>query len=297
MLQMGWIGLGAMGKPMAFNLLRAGYKMNVYNRSKDKAEELLQAGAEWAHSPREVCERSEIIVIMVADALAVEHILTGPDGLFSTELKGKIIVDMSTIGPQDSQRFSELVKQRGGVFLDAPVSGSVKPAQDGQLVVLVGGETEAFEGCRPIFNVLGKAAIHFGGNGSGSSAKLVINSLLGITVQGISESLVLAEQLGLQRDQVLAMMSESALNTPLLQGKKEMFLEEQFPAAFALKLMTKDLKLAAQAALQANTPLPAVAATLNTFLAANANHKGDLDVASVYLQLKDMAGLEKNQDK
>jgi 3-hydroxyisobutyrate dehydrogenase len=283
-----------MGKPMAANLLRAGYPIHVHNRSKDKAEELLQAGAEWAHSPREACERSEIVVMMVADAAAVEQILTGADGILAADLQGKIVIDMSTIGPDDSRQFAGLVQERGGSYLDAPVSGSVKPAQDGQLVVLAGGEADTFERCRPLFDVLGKASIHFGGSGSGSSAKLVINTLLGITMQGISESLVLASRLGLQSEQVVSMIGESAVNTPLFQGKKEMLLREQFPAAFALKLMTKDLKLAANAAVQTDTPLPALSAALGTYLTAKANGKGDLDVASVYLQLKEMTGLENN---
>ncbi|CAM3026621.1 NAD(P)-dependent oxidoreductase [Paenibacillus sediminis] len=290
MLKIGWIGLGAMGKPMAANLLRAGYQVYVYNRTKDKAEELLQAGACLASSPKEVSEHSDIIITMVSDSAAVESVLTRSDGILSAQLQGKIIVDMSTTGPNDSKKFSQLVNDHGGLFLDAPVSGSVKPAQDGTLIVLVGGDAEVYEKCRPIFDVLGKTSIHFGDNGSGSSAKLVINSLLGITMHGISESLMLASQLGLNTEQVLFMMSESALNSPLLQAKKQMLLQEEFPAAFALKLMTKDLKLTVDAATQANTPLPTVATVLNTFLAAKANNKGDLDMASVYLQLKEMAG-------
>jgi 3-hydroxyisobutyrate dehydrogenase len=291
MQRIGWIGLGAMGNPMAANLLRAGYQVHVYNRSKEKAEPLLQAGAQWAQSPREASERSDIIVTMVADAAAVEQLLTMPGGILESDLQGKTVVNMSTIGPEDTRRFAGLVEQRGGDFLDAPVSGSVKPAQEGQLIILVGGEADVLERCRPMFDVLGKMSIAFGGVGNGSSAKLVINSLLGMVMQGIAEALVMASGLGLNKEQVAALISESALNSPLFQAKKGMLLQEEFPPAFALKLMTKDLKLAADEAIRRNVPLPVVSTVLNTFLAANANGKGDLDLSSVYKHLKETADL------
>ncbi len=292
----GWIGLGAMGKPMAGNLLQAGYQVHVYNRSREKAETLLQSGAQWAQSPREVSDRSDIIVIMVSDASALKQLLIMPDGILDSDLQGRTVINMSTIGPDDSRKFAEMVRARGGSFLDAPVSGSVKPAQDGQLIILVGGETDVLEQCRPIFDVLGKSSIHFGDVGNGSSAKLVINSLLAMIMQGISEALVMAAGLGLNKDQVAQLISESALNSPLFQAKKEMLLQEEFPPAFALKLMAKDLKLAADEAISHNVPLPVVSTVLNTYLAANANGRGDLDLSSVYLQLKEMAGLGKKEE-
>jgi 3-hydroxyisobutyrate dehydrogenase len=291
MQTIGWIGLGAMGNPMAANLLRAGHQVHVYNRSKERAEPLLQAGAKWAQSPREVSERSDIIVTMVADAAAIEQLFTMPDGILASDLQGKVMVNMSTIGPEDSRKFAGWVQQRGGDFLDAPVSGSVKPAQEGQLIVLVGGEADVLERCRLMFDVLGKTFIHFGEVGNGSAAKLVINSLLGMIMQSIAEALVMASGLGLNKDQVAALISESSLNTPLFQAKKGMLLQEEFPPAFALKLMAKDLKLAADEAIRHNVPLPVVSTVLNTYLAANANGKGDQDLSSVYLQLKEMAGL------
>jgi 3-hydroxyisobutyrate dehydrogenase len=290
MQTIGWIGLGAMGTPMAANLLRVGYEVHVYNRSKERAEPLLQAGAQWAQSPREVSEHSNVIVTMVADAAAIEQLLTMSDGILASDLQGKTVVNMSTIGPGDSRKFAEMVRQRGGDFLDAPVSGSVKPAQEGQLIILVGGAAEVLERCRPMFDVLGKSSIHFGDVGNGSAAKLVINSLLGMMMQGISEALVMASGLGLNKDHVAELISESALNSPLFQVKKGMLLQEEFPPAFALKLMAKDLKLAADEAIRHNVPLPVITTVLNTYLAANANGKGDLDVSSVYLQLKEMAG-------
>ncbi|WP_123041593.1 NAD(P)-dependent oxidoreductase [Cohnella candidum] len=291
MQTVGWIGLGAMGTPMAANLLRAGYRVHVYNRSMEKAAPLIEAGATAAQSPREAAERSDVVVTMVADAAAVERLLVLPDGILSAELNGKTVVNMSTIGPAETRGFAAMVRERGGDFLDAPVSGSVKPAQEGQLIILAGGEADVVERCRPIFDVLGKTTIHFGGAGDGSAAKLVINSLLAMVMQGISEALVMASGLGLDQGKVAALISESAVNAPLFQAKKGMLLQEEFPPAFALKLMTKDLKLAADEAVRRNLPLPVVSTVLNTYLAANANGKGELDLASVYLQLKEMAGM------
>jgi 3-hydroxyisobutyrate dehydrogenase len=291
MLSIGWIGLGNMGVPMVKNLLKAGFQVRVYNRSHERAEEVLKAGAVWAGSPKETVQHSDMTFTMVSDATAVEALLTGDGGILAAPLTGKIVVDMSTIGPEDSRRFAQLVKARGGEFLDAPVSGSVKPAQDGQLVILAGGNAEVFETCQPIFSALGKRSILFGDNGSGCLAKLVINLLLGITVQGVSEALVLADKVGLNRAQVLDMMLESALGSPFLRMKQQLFLENDFPAAFALRLMHKDIGLALDVAGQTGTPLPAASAANTVYSAAKESGKGDMDVSAVYLQLKEMAGL------
>ncbi|MFC5653728.1 NAD(P)-dependent oxidoreductase [Paenibacillus solisilvae] len=291
LLSIGWIGLGSMGVPMVKNLLKAGFQVRVYNRSPARAEEVLKAGAVWAGSPKETVQQSDMTFTMVSDAAAVEALHTGDEGILAAPLAGKIVVDMSTIGPEDSRRFAQLVKEHGGEFLDAPVSGSVKPAQDGQLVILAGGNADVFEICQPMFRALGKRSILFGENGSGCLAKLVINLLLGITVQGVSEALVLADKVGLNRAQVLEMMLESALGSPFLRMKQQLFLENDFPAAFALRLMHKDIGLALDVAGQTETPLPAASAANTVYSEAIASGKGDLDVSAVYLQLKEMAGL------
>lgn len=291
MKTIGWIGLGSMGRPMVSNLLQAGYAVNVYNRSRDKAKELVDRGAVLAASPREIAERSDIIVTMVSDAAAVEAVLTGEDGILAGLSGGKIVVDMSTIGPKDSRRFAAMIREQGADLLDAPVSGSVKPAAEGSLLILVGGQAAAYETCRPMLDVLGKQTIHFGESGMGSHAKIVINLLLGLSIQAVSEALLLAEKSGLQREQVIEMISQSAVNTPIFQLKKENFAAQEFPAAFALKLMAKDFGLAMDAAREADAPLPATAAAYTTYTAAKATGKGDLDIAAVFLQLLESAGV------
>ncbi|NRD77029.1 NAD(P)-dependent oxidoreductase [Bacillus sp. BRMEA1] len=288
---LGWIGLGHMGTPMAKNLLQAGYKVNVYNRSPEKTTSLVESGAIKLYSPKEVVEQSDIIFIMLSNSNAVKDVLSQENGVLHTIHPGKVIVDMSTISPEDSVSFAKLVSERGGIYLDAPVSGSVGAAIASQLVILVGGEEKAIDICQPYFNLLGKATIHFGTNGKGCSAKLAINLLLGIIGQGIGETLLLAEKSGLDKEKVLEMISLSGMNTPLFQGKKDMYRKEEFPSAFMLELMAKDLGLVKAEADRLETKLPLAEAANATYRSANGNGKAKLDMAAVYLELKDQNNL------
>ncbi|QXW84020.1 NAD(P)-dependent oxidoreductase [Bacillus sp. LJBS17] len=288
---LGWIGLGYMGAPMAKNLLQAGYKVNVYNRSLEKTTSLVESGATKLNSPKEVVEQSDIIFMMLSDSNAVQAVLTQDNGVLNAIQPGKVIVDMSTISPEDSLSFAKLVSERGGIYLDAPVSGSVGAAIAGQLVMLVGGEKKAKEVCQPYFNLLGKETIHFGSNSKGSSAKLAINLLLGIIGQGIGETVLLAEKSGLDKEKVLEMISLSGMNTPLFQGKKEMYRKEEFPSAFMLELMSKDLGLVKAEADRLETILPLAEVANTTYRSAKESGKAKLDMAAVYLELKEKNNL------
>ncbi|MCM3034266.1 NAD(P)-dependent oxidoreductase [Niallia sp. MER 6] len=291
MYTLGWIGLGQMGTPMAKRLLQAGFKVNVYNRSPEKANSLVEVGAIKLSSPKEVVEQSDIIFIMLSNSIAVKSVLTQEDGILNAIDSEKIIVDMSTISPKDSLSYAKLVSDRGGIYLDAPVSGSVGAAVAGQLVILVGGEQKAIDICQPYFNLLGKETIRFGTSSKGSSAKLSINLLLGIIGQGIGETLLLAEQSGLDKEKVLEMISLSGMNTPLFQGKKEMYRKEEFPSAFMLELMTKDLRLINDETERLKIELPLAEAAKATYRSANESGKAKLDMAAVYLELKERNNL------
>jgi 3-hydroxyisobutyrate dehydrogenase len=284
---LGWIGLGHMGTPMAKNLLQEGCKVNVYNRSPEKAAALVEAGATQLHSPKEIVQQSDIIFMMLSNADGVKSVLTQENGVLDGIKQGKILVDMSTISPEDSLSNAVLVSENGGVYLDAPVSGSVGAAVGRQLVILVGGDKSALEICQPYFQFLGKKTIHFGSNSKGSSAKLAINLLLGVIGQGIGETLLLAEKSGLEMEKVLDMISFSALNTPLFQGKKDMYRKGEYPSAFMLELMAKDLGLIKAEASRLETRLPLAEEAHNTYFSAKQNGKGKLDMAAVYLELKD----------
>ncbi|MHA2890663.1 NAD(P)-dependent oxidoreductase [Bacillus cereus] len=284
---LGWIGLGHMGEPMAMNLLQAGNKVNVYNRSPEKTTYLVELGATKLNSPKEIVEQSDIIFIMLSDSNAIQGVLTQDNGVLKAMRPGKVVVDMSTISPEDSLSFAKLVSEKGGIYLDAPVSGSVGAVKTGQLVILVGGENKAIEICHPYFNILGKETIHFGSNGKGSSAKLAINLLLSIIGQGIGEALLFAEKSGIDKEKVLDMISFSVMNTALFQGKKDMYRKEEFPSAFMLELMSKDLGLIKAEIDRMETILPLAEATNTTYRSAKENGKAKLDMAAVYLELKD----------
>ncbi|MCM3146070.1 NAD(P)-dependent oxidoreductase [Brevibacillus sp. MER 51] len=277
----GWIGLGNMGIPMASNLLAAGYDVRVWNRTPGKAAPLVALGAKETATLSELVAQSDVLFTMVSDDDAVKAIYTGSDGLLRLPVQGKLAVDMSTISPDTSRFLSEQAKQAGLRFLDAPVSGSVGPAKEGKLVIMVGGEKADYEVVKPMLDKLGKAAFYLGPNGAGTSAKLAINLLLGITVQGVSETLLFARSLGIGTEQMLDIISESAVGTPLIRGKAASILADDYPAAFALKHMAKDLRLAHEAGV--STPL---AESVNaTYRHALESGLGELDLMAILRHL------------
>ncbi|UIO43529.1 NAD(P)-dependent oxidoreductase [Brevibacillus brevis] len=277
----GWIGLGNMGIPMASNLLAAGYDVRVWNRTPGKAAQLVALGAKETATLSELVAQSDVLFTMVSDDEAVKAIYTGSDGLLSLPVQGKLAVDMSTISPDTSRFLAEQTKQAGLCFLDAPVSGSVGPAKEGKLVIMVGGERADYEIAKPMLDKLGKAAFYLGPNGAGTSAKLAINLLLGITVQGVSETLLFARSLGIGTEQMLDIISESAVGTPLVRGKAASILADDYPAAFALKHMAKDLRLAHEAGV--STPL---AESVNaTYRHALESGLGELDLMAILRHL------------
>ncbi|MFA4136134.1 MULTISPECIES: NAD(P)-dependent oxidoreductase [unclassified Brevibacillus] len=278
----GWIGLGNMGIPMASNLLAAGYDVRVWNRTPGKAAPLVALGAKETATLSALVAQSDVLFTMVSDDDAVKAIYTGSDGLLSLSIQGKLAVDMSTISPDTSRFLAEQTKQAGLRFLDAPVSGSVGPAKEGKLVIMVGGERADFEVAKPLLDKLGKAAFYLGPNGAGTSAKLAINLLLGITVQGVSETLLFARSLGIGTEQMLDIISESAVGTPLIRGKAASILADDYPAAFALKHMAKDLRLANEAGV--STPL---AESVNaTYRHALESGLGELDLMAILRHLE-----------
>lgn len=285
-LKTGWIGLGNMGKPMAKNLLKAGFEVSVFNRTKQKEKEIIEAGASSSNSPQQLIESCDIVITMLSDDEAVKAVFEGPEGLLTKDHAGKLLIDMSTVAPETSRRLSALCSKRGINFLDAPVSGSVKPAQDGTLIILAGGSSESFEKAKPIFDVLGKLSMHLGSAGFGSSAKLAINYLLGLNLQGLAETILFAENNGISKENMLTIVNESACGNAITKLKSSSILNNTYPAAFALKHLTKDLRLAAEAGL--NTPL--IHPLLDSYKKAEAAGLGDEDVMAI------MKWIEKEPD-
>jgi len=281
-LKLGWIGLGNMGNPMVKNLLNAGFELSVYNRTKDKETELVALGANSARSPQELIATSDVVLTMLSNDAAVQEIFEGNLGLLSNLNSGKLIINMSTVSPETSRYLSTISSKQQIGFLDAPVSGSVKPAQDGALVILVGGSVENYEKAKPIFNVLGKVAIHVGEAGVASSAKLAINYLLGLNLQGLAETVLFAEKSGVRTQDMLTIINEGACGNGITRIKAPSILNNDFPAAFALKHLVKDLRLAKEAGLDS----PLIHPLFDNFSKAEEEGFGEEDVMAIINSLR-----------
>ena len=242
--KIGWIGLGNMGTPMVKNLLKAGFEVTVYNRTAAKAAPLQEAGAKLAVSPAALWEVADTIITMVSDDAALQQIHQGKDGLLAGAKDGATVIDMSTVSPATSRDLAAKLAVKGVNYLDAPVAGSVKPAELGQLVIMVGGKKEVYEMAAPIFEKLGKAQFYLGQQGSGNNAKLAINTLLAFNMQGLAESVLFASEHGISPEAMLAIIGESALANAITKMKTANILAANYQPAFALKHLAKDLRLA-----------------------------------------------------
>ncbi|WP_366183083.1 NAD(P)-dependent oxidoreductase [Flavobacterium ovatum] len=282
-LKLGWIGLGNMGNPMVRNLLEAGFKVAVFNRSKDKETPLIEVGATSASSPQELIEHCDVVVTMLSNDEAVKEIFEDKtSGLLSKSFAGKTIINMSTVAPDTSRYLAMLCNEQQIGFIDAPVSGSVKPAQDGTLVIIVGGKPETYTHVKPVFDVLGKISIYVGIAGVASSAKLAINYLLGLNLQGLAETVLFAENNGVSKDDMLSIVNEGACANGITKIKSTAILSDSFPAAFALKHLVKDLKLANDAGLDSPLAQP----LLDSYSKAENEGFGEEDVMAIIKSLK-----------
>ncbi|MFC4196489.1 NAD(P)-dependent oxidoreductase [Pedobacter jamesrossensis] len=280
-LKIGWIGLGKMGIPMAEQLLKAKYLLSVYNRSKDKEAALKTMGAQTASAPSALMATCDIVFLMVSDDEAVSQIFKAEDGLLADESTGKIIINMSTVSPGISREMAALCEGKGNFYLDAPVSGSVKQAETGTLVIMAGGNEEAFEKVKPVFEKLGKLSMLVGANGAGNSTKLAINSLLAIHAQGLAETVLFAQANHINPEDLLTLISNSAIGTVFGKIKGDAIIADNYSAAFALKHIVKDLRLAKAEGLSS----PLAAAAFTTFQNAETEY-GDEDIIAVLKALK-----------
>lgn len=281
-LKLGWIGLGNMGNPMVMNLLKAGFEVMVFNRTKGKEAPLIQAGATAAQHPIELMAKCDVIITMLSNDDAVKEVFEGTHGLLSKQNSGKLIINMSTVSPETSRYLAKKCSDQEVQFIDAPVSGSVKPAQDGTLVILVGSTTTNFELAKPIFDALGKVAIHVGDAGVASSAKLAINYLLGLNLQGLAETVLFAESNGVSKEDMLQIINAGACGNGITTIKTTSILNDSYPAAFALKHLVKDLRLAKEAGLDS----PLIHPLYESYVTAEKEGLGDQDVMAILSSLK-----------
>lgn len=277
----GFIGLGNMGRPIAFNLLKAGYPLVVWNRTEAKAKDFLEEGAVWAGSPREVAEQCDILLTVLADATAVREVLLGADGVAMAEGKRPIVVEMSTISPVESLALAEHLRRKGFIMLDSPISGSTKAAEDAAMTLLVGGEARALEKVRPVLEAVAKNVYYMGGNGQGCYMKLVNNVILAAVLSGFSEAFVMGRKAGLDGDQMLDVILHGSAACPLLQFKGKAIAQRNFVPTFHLRMMRKDLSLAMVTADGLRTPMPLTSLLNELHQAGMAKGLGDEDFSSI----------------
>jgi 3-hydroxyisobutyrate dehydrogenase len=263
----GFIGLGLMGKPMAQNLLRAGFPLVVWNRTKAKADDLIRDGAKLAASPREVAAQSEVLITIVSDPLALEEVLFGEEGALGCLRTGSTLIDSSTVSPEMARRVAAACAERNVNFLDAPVTGGTWGAQKGELVFMVGGKAEVLQAVKPVLESMGKKFPLLGPNGAGQTVKLGMNLLLALQVDAFAEALALVTAAGVPAESLMEVLQSSMARSGVLDVKAPMMVKGEFPASFPLRLMHKDVRLALELAREHGIVLPAGAAAYSTYSA------------------------------
>lgn len=277
----GLIGLGLMGRPMAANLLKVGYPLTVWNRTRARADELAKLGAKVASSPREAAAASDVLLTIVSDPPALEAVLWGPDGALLGLRKGSILVDSSTVAPELARRIAAASAERSADFLDAPVTGGTWGAEKGELVFMVGGKKAILDRVEPVLAAMGKRFLHMGAHGAGQTVKLAMNLILALEVQALVEALQLVTRSGVEAARLIEVLQSSMARAAVLDVKAPMILSGTFAPSFPLRLMHKDLALAMDLARQAGLALPAGSAAEQTYRAVRSSSSDDPDYAAV----------------
>jgi len=292
MSNLGFIGLGAMGGRVTKRLLDAGHTVTGYNRTKSKAQWLLDVGMQWADSPQAVAESADVIFSMVTNTSALQEVLTGPQGIMQGLGPGKIYIDMSTVSPDISQKLAQEVATTGAHMLDVPVSGSVITLEEGNLSLMVGGDEATFEQIKPILLDIGPKVNYVGKNGQAVLMKIAINLNLQVQIQGFYEGLFLAVKGGIPLETALEVMLNSVIASPSLKYRTLFMLNPPDEAWFNVNMMQKDMLLALEMGRKLDVPLPAVAVTNELLTSARAMGLEKEDFAIVYKVMARMAGLD-----
>jgi 2-hydroxy-3-oxopropionate reductase len=290
--KVGFIGLGIMGKPMARNLMGAGYELTVHNRSPEKAEELGEEGATVAGSPAEVAEKCDVVITMLPDSPQVREVLSGEEGVFEAIREGTLLIDMSTISPVVTEELAAGAKEKGASVLDAPVSGGDVGAIEGTLSIMVGGEEEDFERARPLFEVMGKTVTHVGPTGAGQVTKAANQIVVALTIEAVSEALVLGSKGGVAPEKILDVLSGGLAGNKVMEVKREKFLSHNFEPGFRSELHHKDLGIALSAGREYGVVLPVTALVDQMLLAMRRKGWGGEDHSALLKVIEDLSGHE-----
>ena len=292
MKKIGFLGLGIMGRGMAVNLAKAGYPIAVWNRTRNKAEELASLGVSVADTPRQAAEGNDVVITMLADPPAVEAVAFGPEGLVAGLRSGAIVIDCSTIDPATSGKFAKAVEAKGARFLDAPVGGSKKAAEDGELLLMVGGDEGVLAEVREILEKVSRKIIYAGGSGAGTYLKLCFNLIGSHSVAALAESLVLGKKAGLDPRVVLEAIGSSVLASRFIEWKGGCMIDRDFTTNFSLRLMHKDINLMMSAAYGLNIPLPVTASVKELFAVGKSCCDPEEDFSSIVRAMEMIAKVE-----
>jgi 3-hydroxyisobutyrate dehydrogenase len=293
----GFIGLGIMGKPMARNLIKAGFEVVVYNRTAANAEQMVSEGAQKADSPRQVAEASSIIITIVSDTPDVESVILGEKGVIEGIKSGSVVIDMSTISPQATQKITACLKEKGAHMLDAPVSGGEEGAINGTLSIMVGGNTKIFERCQPVLKAMGKSITHVGSHGIGQTVKLMNQILVAGTLNAVTEALVFGQKSGVNLEKAIEAVKGGAAASWQLSNLAPRIIKRDFRPGFMIDLIQKDLNLIMGAADAVMTPLPVTSIIHQMYYSLQSAGEGKSGTQALVKALERIAGVEAGQTK
>ena len=295
--KLGFIGLGIMGKPMAKNLIKAGYSLIVHDLNRASVEDLSKEGAQTATSSAEVAQQSEIIITMLPNSPDVELVVLGEKGVLGGAKSGMIIIDMSSIEPLVSQKIAAEAAKKGIEFLDAPVSGGEPGAVQGTLAIMVGGKEEVFTQCLPILEVMGKSVVRVGDIGAGGFAKLANQVIVALNIAAVSEAFVLGQKAGLDPEKLFQAIRGGLAGSHVMDAKIPMIVDRNFQPGFKIKLHDKDIKNALATAAGLRTPLPLTGLIEQILSASIADGKGELDHSAIIQFTEKLAHVEVRKEK
>ncbi|MHA7056401.1 NAD(P)-dependent oxidoreductase [Aquimarina sp. M1] len=282
MKRIGFIGLGIMGSRMATNLLKNGYDLKIYNRTKQKAANLITHGATWAETPREVTEDSDVVITMLSTPEVVKEVATGEQGFLKNMKKQSLWMNCSTVHPSFTKEMHLLSTAYQIHYLDAPVAGTKEPAENGELLFLVGGEDQDVDRARPLLQVMGKKTLHLGKTGAGASMKMLINQLLAQSMVAFAEALMIGEAMGITKETLFDVLLTTPVVAPVMAALRSKLEASNYEANFPLKWMHKDLHLSSVSAYESAIAAPNLNMTKEIFAQAKQYGFGDLDFTSIY---------------
>lgn len=294
MRRIGFIGLGIMGAPMAENLLKAGYEVTAYNRSRAKVERLAKAGARPAADVAEATADADVVITMLPDSPEVREIVLEPGGVLEHARPGTVFVDMSTIAPETAVAVAEAAREKDVRVLDAPVSGGEQGAVDGSLSIMVGGDAETFDSVQPVLEALGKTIVHVGPHGAGQTVKAANQLIVAGNISLVSEALVLLEASGVDRERALDVLAGGMAGSTVLDRKGATMLARNFKPGFRIDLHDKDMGIAMASARSAGVSLPVTGLVAQLVASARALGYGDLDHSALLRVLEQVSGRQKD---